>query len=195
MNIKKVLVASAFMVALVLGGCGQSSQFERVFDTTNNAEIVANSVNASELIEELDFGNQFTGLIFIGQEGNLTSELIANQLTEEENGLFDSFYFFNPSSRGNREELLDIFSQIGATVHWNDEGESELPDTELLILQNGFTVTRLSDFMNLDESLIDEEQIASGMRAMFDFVEMIGIMELNENAENAENAEEAEDLE
>ena len=189
MNMKKVLGISVFMVALVLGGCGQSSQFERVFDATNNAEIVAQSVNVSELIEELDFENQFTGLIFVGQEGNLTSELIANQLTEAENGLFDSFYFFNPSSGGNHEELLDIFLQIGATVHQNDEGESELPDAELLILQNGFTVTRLSDFMSLDESLIDEEQIASGMRAMFDFVEMIGIMELNENAEEAEDLE------
>jgi len=178
MNIKKAIAVATLMTTLVLGGCGESSTFERTFDIENNSELSVNDVNFSDLTEKLNLYNQFSGTIFIGKEDNLASELIVNQLVENGHEMFESVYFLNSSNRGNNEELLELFTLIGATVNWDEEGNALFPEVELLVIRDGFTLIRLSDFVSLDENHVEEDQIANGIHELFSFIEMINGFEI-----------------
>ena len=174
MNIKRIISTTILMGALFLAGCGsQSLTFNEVFEVTNNARITVYDVDQSELIEKLELENQFSGVIFMGQEDDLSSEIIAYELTEERNEAFDSIYFLNTSNEDN-DELVELLLQIGGTVHWDEEGNQFLPNAEVLIVNYGFVAARLSDFA-LDDNFeaIDNDRIEDGMQQIIEIAEII----------------------
>lgn len=176
MNIKKILMASALGTTLILGACGtQNSNPNNVFNAENNSGITINHITLTDLAEKLNSENHFSGVIFLGQEGSPASDAIAYELLSNEQSTVDAIYFADSSSNEGHEELVEAFISIGATFYWDDDHNPILPAVELLVIQDGFTLVRLSDFTILNEELgnVDATQIGVGINDLFNLVEMI----------------------